>query len=149
MLCTDLMCDFIHGADSFKKLVVFWSYYLMERGNWHGTRDLPCTDYKYVCNELANTIINLILLWAEYCAKCKVPVTPINTPSSRKNTMHTYAALKKLHSESTTCLVKLWKQPGQEVPCLFLTASQGNLSPLIYLLSASSAVCTAIRKQSR
>ena len=33
VLCTDLICDFIHGADSFKKLVVFWSYYLMERGN--------------------------------------------------------------------------------------------------------------------
>ena len=35
MLCTDLMRDFIHGANSFKKLVVFWSYYLMERGLWH------------------------------------------------------------------------------------------------------------------
>ena len=33
MLCTDLMCDFIHGDNSFKKLVVFWSYYLMDREN--------------------------------------------------------------------------------------------------------------------
>ena len=43
MLYTDLMRDFIYGDNSFKKLVVFWSYYLMERGNWHGTTDLPCT----------------------------------------------------------------------------------------------------------
>ena len=26
------MCDFIHDANSFKKLVVFWSYYLMDLG---------------------------------------------------------------------------------------------------------------------
>ena len=30
VLCTDLMCDFIHDDNSFKKLVVLWSYYLME-----------------------------------------------------------------------------------------------------------------------
>ena len=52
MLCTDLMCDFIHGDYSFKKLAVFWSYYLMERGNWHGTTDLPCTMFlKFFTND--------------------------------------------------------------------------------------------------
>ena len=30
VLRTDLMCDLIHRDNSFKKLVVFWSYYLMD-----------------------------------------------------------------------------------------------------------------------